>query len=111
MKAETLPYFWERVGVRKGLGAGLRWPAVDGVAGEAVGCRWGVRGRFQGRSADAHDAAAYGPARFAGPLGRARAALVELANRPDRVHGYWVNSADFFYYFGTSKDFKKETTR
>jgi hypothetical protein len=29
--------------------------------------------------------------------------LVELVNRPDRVHGYWVNSVDIFFYAGNTK--------
>jgi hypothetical protein len=29
--------------------------------------------------------------------------LLDLANRPDRVHGFWVNDVDVFFYAGDSK--------
>ena len=33
--------------------------------------------------------------------------LKQLANRPDRVHGFWVNETDVFFYNGDSKAFNQ----
>src|SRR5262249_17849404 len=33
--------------------------------------------------------------------------MKDLANRPDRVHGYWVNETDVFFYNGDSKAFNE----
>src|SRR5215469_14260917 len=33
--------------------------------------------------------------------------LKQLANRPDRVHGFWVNETDVFFYNGDSKKFNQ----
>ena len=33
--------------------------------------------------------------------------LKELVNRPDRVHGYWVNETDVFFYHGASQKFNQ----
>jgi len=41
-----------------------------------------------------------------GPVGRASywpEGLQELANRKDRVHGFFVNAEDFFFYTGDTK--------
>jgi hypothetical protein len=36
-----------------------------------------------------------------------REGLKQLANRPDRVHGFWVNETDVFFYNGDSKAFNQ----
>jgi hypothetical protein len=33
--------------------------------------------------------------------------LKELVHRPDRVHGYWVNETDVFFYHGDSQQFNQ----